>query len=218
MSNNQIQLAASSRSELGSSASRRARRANSVPGIVYGGSEHKPQPIAMVYKELTKAAENELFHSQVIDLTIDDGKPRQVILKQLQRHPVKGSIIHADFQNISADTKVHVSIPLHFANEEDCVGVRRQGGMLTHHLVEVDIVSLPKDLPEYISVDVGALQTGDSIHLSDLQLPEGVQIAALIGSDADDKNGPVVSVAKPKGGGSDDSEAAEESDSDPDAS
>ena len=202
MDKQQLQLDVSTRSALGTSASRRARRADSVPGIVYGGSQHDPLPISMVYKEITKAAENELFHSQIIDLKIDASQTRQVILKQLQRHPVKGTIMHADFQNISADTKVSVSIPLHFSGEAECVGVKQQGGMITHHLVEVDVVSLPYDLPEFIEVDVSKLEIGQIIHLSELALPEGVQVAALLGADSDDKDGPVVSVAKQRGSSS----------------
>ena len=199
MDKNELSLNATSRTDLGTAHSRRARRANLVPAVIYGGA-NKPQHINLVFKDLTKLAENELFHSQVLELKVEGNKKHSVIVKALQRHPVKDYIIHADFQAVSADTKVTVNIPLHFEGEAECVGVRRQGGTINHHIVEVEVVSLPQDLPEYVEVNLSSLESGQIIHLSDLQLPEGVQLAALMGADAASKDGPVVSVAKPKGG------------------
>jgi len=199
-------LNAVSRGDVGKGASRRLRRgADQVPGIIYGG-EPSPQPISVSHKELAKALENEAFFSHLISLSVDDST-QEVILKDLQRHPSKPKILHVDFLRVSKDRKITVHIPLHFVNEDRCYGVKQQGGMIQHSANEVHISCLPKDLPEYIEVDMSGCHVGQSLHLSDLVLPPGVESVAL--SHGPEHDIPVATVLSPKGGsiGEEESEA-----------
>ena len=184
-------LNANARDDLGKGASRRLRRnADLVPAIVYGGNK-EPQSISIAARELNKALESEAFYSSIIGLSID-GKTEEVLLKALQRHPAKPRILHADFQRVVAGQKVLVHVPLHFINEETCVGVKQEGGMIFRNLPEVEVSCLPKDLPDFIEVDLLDLKLGQTLHLSDLKLPEGVTIPSL--ALGDDHNLPVVNI------------------------
>jgi len=202
-------LAAELRTDEGKGASRRLRRANGVPAVVYGGkaggNDRKPVSITLKANELNKALENEAFYSSVITLTVD-GKEEQVVLKDLQRHPAKALIWHADFLRVNKNTKIKAHVPLHFLNEESCKGVKIGGGKIMHQLTSLDIICSAGDLPEFIEIDVAALEVGGVIHLSDLKLPKGVESLAL--SHGPEHDTSVVSVIEPKGSKEDEAEDA----------
>ncbi len=199
-------LTAAKREETGKGASRRLRREEgTVPAIVYGGQK-EPQMISLPHKDLAHSLENEAFYSHILTLDID-GESESVILKDLQRHPYKPKIMHADFLRVQKGQKLHVNVPLHFVNEDKCVGVRLGGGVITHQMTELEVVCLPKDLPEFIEVDMTAVELEQILHISDLNLPEGVESAEL--SKGGDHDLPVVAIHKPKG-----SKADEEADED----
>lgn len=192
---NEFELTAESRSDTGKGASRRLRRlAEQVPAIIYGG-EKAPENITLAHNELAHALENEAFYSQIITLDVD-GKKQDVILKDLQRHPAKALILHADFLRVSKNQKLHTNIPLHFINEESSVGIKQQGGIAAHSMNDLEIVCLPADLPEYIEVDVSEVEVGQTLHISDIKLPEGVESVAL--SHGEDHDLPIFSINKPK--------------------
>ena len=173
-----ITLNAEARSDLGKGASRRLRRnANLVPAVVYGGDK-APQSISLLAKDFAKALENEATYSSVISLTID-GKAEDVVIKALQRHPAKSFVLHADFVRVVAGQKMTTSVPLHFINAENSVGVKQQGGEVSHVISEVEVSCEAKDLPEFIEVDLSNVEVGQILHLSDLKLPKGVQLVAL---------------------------------------
>ncbi len=165
------------RDDLGKGASRRLRRLEDrIPGIVYGAGK-KPQPISISHKEIIKHLEDEAFYSHI--LTLKAGKKTEkVILKDLQRHPFKPKVTHADFMRISASQKLQTSVPLHFINEENCPGVKA-GGVVNHSYTTVEVSCLPKNLPEYIEVDMADAEMDAIIHLSDIVLPKGVEIVEL---------------------------------------
>ncbi|MDB4309213.1 50S ribosomal protein L25/general stress protein Ctc [bacterium] len=188
-------LQAKGREETGKGASRRLRRlAGELPAIVYGGKKD-PVQIKLVLKDVTKSLENEAFYSHIIGLEID-GKSEDVILKDLQRHPAKGWIMHMDFLRVNKDTKLQTKVPLHFINEEACVGVKVGGGIISHTMTELDIMCLPKDLPEYLEVDMTNVEIGTTLHISDITLPKGVESVAL--SHGTDHDLPIAAVNKPK--------------------
>ncbi len=197
-------LAATTRTDLGKGASRRLRRLeNKVLGIVYGGSKKKPAPITMAMNEIVKLAESEAFFTSLVNLELD-GKDEQVVVKDMQRHPAKNTIMHVDFLRISAKTKITMHVPLHFINEEACPGIKLECGTASHALSDLEITCLPKDLPEFIEVDMGECNVGDNIHISDLALPSGVESVALIhGGDHDLL---VSAINAPRGGGGEDDE------------
>ncbi|BFM20072.1 50S ribosomal protein L25/general stress protein Ctc [Gilvimarinus japonicus] len=204
-------LNAEGRDDLGKGASRRLRRlAGLVPGIVYGGRKN-PVNITVSHKELTKHLESEAFFSHIISLVID-GKAEDVILKDLQRHPAKAQLIHADFMRVSKTKKLNTSVPLHFLNEETSVGVKTQGGNIVHNMVQLEVSCLPADLPEFIEVDLAKVELGQVVHISDIKLPKGVTSVAL--SHGEDHDLPVVAINKPKGATADDAEDAEEGEAD----
>ena len=173
-----VELTASSRDEKGKGASRRLRRlAGQVPAIVYGGKS-KPESISILHKDISHSLESEAFYSQIITLNVD-GKSQQVILKDVQRHPAKAIIMHVDFQRVSKNQKLTTRVPLHFLNEESCVGVKMQGGKVTHNATDVEVSCLPADLPEYIEVDMAEVELDTTLHISDITLPKGVESVAL---------------------------------------
>ena len=204
----QIRIRAEFREGLGKGASRRLRRlADKAPGILYGGGV-EPVPLAIAYRELGRAMQEEAFFSQILELQVGD-KTQACVLREVQRHPATDKVQHIDFLRIREDLPVQMRVPLHFVNEDQCQGVKLGGGRLAHNLVEVEVRCLPKNLPEYIAVDVAELEVGQAIHLSDLQPSEGVELVALaLGADHDM---PVVSVAARRGG----AEEAEEADDEP---
>ncbi|EAQ98964.1 50S ribosomal protein L25/general stress protein Ctc [Congregibacter litoralis] len=193
----QLAIAATVRSDLGKGASRRLRRSvDHIPAIIYGAGKD-PAPLTIVRKDLEKALENEAFYSQVIDVSVD-GDVQPAILKDLQRHPARNDVMHADFLRVDAKVAIKVNIPLHFINEEKCHGVKIEGGIIEHLLTELEVLCLPGLIPEYIEVDMENVTTADIIHISDLKLPEGVVSTALeLGEDHDMA---VTSVSAKRGG------------------
>ena len=177
MSKNAIIVSAEKRSEQGKGASRRLRRNGQVPAILYG-ADADPVAIALNHNVLEKQLHNPAFASSILNIELD-GEKIPAIIKDLQRHPAKPKIVHADFQRVSARDPIRVSVPLDFVGEEEAPGIKRQSGVATHALNEVEVSCLPGDLPESVRVDMSKLKVGDSVHLSDLKLPQGVEIIAL---------------------------------------
>lgn len=176
-----IDIKAEPRSLQGTGASRRLRRESKVPGILYGAGKDA-QPIQLDHKELFFKLKTEAFHSSILDMEIGAEK-LQVLLRDYQMHPFKLQVLHADFQRVAADRKIHMKIPLHFVNGDIAPGVKLAGGAVQHVANELDITCLPKDLPEFIEVDLKDLQAGHSIHVSGLKLPAGVESVALAKGD-----------------------------------
>jgi len=172
--NETFEVIAQPRSDAGKGASRRLRRSGMVPAIVYGGHQD-PEMISVNHNDLVKHLEHEAFYSRILDLKVGE-RASKVVLKDLQRHPAKPFILHLDFQRVSADEKIRMIVPLHFLNESTSKGVK-SGGNVSHTLTEVEITCLPRDLPEFIAVDLAEMQVGDIVHLSELTLPEGVALA-----------------------------------------
>ena len=180
-----FELSCSVREDLGKGASRRLRRLNqSIPAILYGGDE-KPTSLTIAHKDIAKATENEAFFSQIITLKVGKKKEKAVI-KALQRHPAKPFILHADFLRVSDKQAITVRVPIHFLNEDKCSGVKIGGGNILKTLNEIEVSCLPKDLPEYIEVDMLDVDLGESVHLSDITLPDGViSVALSVGEEND---------------------------------
>jgi large subunit ribosomal protein L25 len=161
----------------GKGASRRLRRAGSVPAIVYGG-ELKPVSIQLEQKDVFLASQNEWFYSSILDLSLG-GDVQKVLLRDMQRHPFKQLVLHLDFQRVNENEAIRVRVPLHFLNQEKSPAGKTSGVVITHEMNDVEISCLPKDLPEYIEVDLGEINIGDIVHMSDLKLPAGVEIPEL---------------------------------------
>jgi len=176
---NDFTLNAEVRSDLGKGASRRLRRlAALVPAVVYGGDK-APESISMLAKEVAKLLENEAAYSHIIELNVD-GKKQNVVVKAMQRHPAKQFILHADFVRVVAGQKLTAIVPVHFVGEEAPV---KKGGEVSHVVAEIEVTCLPKDLPEFIEVDLSKAEIGTIIHLSDLKAPKGVEFVALAHGD-----------------------------------
>jgi large subunit ribosomal protein L25 len=172
-----ITIKAEPRSLQGTGASRRLRRESKVPGILYGAGKDA-QPIQLDHKDLFFKLKQEAFHASILDMEIGAEKA-QVLLRDYQMHPFKEMILHADFQRIAANRKIHVKVPLHFVNADISPGVKVAGGAVQHVQNDLDITCLPKDLPEFIEVDLRNLQAGHSLHVSGMTLPAGVESVAL---------------------------------------
>jgi large subunit ribosomal protein L25 len=171
------EIPAEIRTDEGKGASRRLRRAGKVPAVVYGA--HKdPQTIQLDHNTTWLASANEWFYSSLLDLKIG-GESQKVLLRDLQRHPFKPVLLHLDFQRISENEAIRIRVPLHFLNQEKSPAGKTSGVIISHAMNDVEISCLPKDLPEFIEVDLGALAIGDIVHLSDLKLPAGVEIPEL---------------------------------------
>jgi len=171
-------LNADVRSDLGKGASRRLRRnANLIPAVIYGGDK-APQSISLLAKDVAKLIEDEAAFSHVIALNVA-GTTETVLIKALQRHPAKSFVLHADFVRVVADQKLTAHVPLHFINAETADAVKLQGGEVSHTMSEVEVSCLPQDLPEYIEVDLAKVAIGQTVHLSDLTVPAGVELVAL---------------------------------------
>ena len=177
-----FELTVESRSNVGKGASRRLRRlANCLPAIIYGAGI-TPENVSIVQDDLMHALENEAFYSHI--LTLNNGnKKEQVVLKDLQRHPYKKMILHADFLRVRADEALYMNIPLHFVGEEAAPGIKTAGGVASHHMTEVEVKCLPADLPEYIEINVSTLELNGSLHLKDITPPQGVEFVELLHDD-----------------------------------
>ena len=189
-----FEVIAETRTDLGKGASRRLRHADKVPGVVYGSGE--PVSITMGHNDMLKHVANEAFFSHILDLQID-GKSEMAIVRDLQRHPAKQAVMHIDFMRVKKGVALHMSVPLHFINEESCVGVKVGGGLLSHLITDIEIACLPKDLPEFIEVDVAELALGATLQMSEITLPKGITSVAL--SHGEDHDMGVITCSKPRG-------------------
>ena len=196
----QFEFNAKKRTVQGTGASRRLRRAGNIPGILYGG-EGEPQMIEMNHNEIFQHLRKEAFYSSVLTMNLE-GEKQMCLLRDVQRHPVKPVVLHVDFQRIDDMHMIHQKVPLHFINAEIAPGVKLQGGMVQHVMTELDVKCLPKDLPEFIEIDLQNLEGGHSIHASEIKLPAGVEIVHHGESD------PVVATIVVRGGGAASEEAA----------
>lgn len=179
-------LTAKVRNELGKGASRRFRRSDMLPAVIYGSGKGSVS-ILLEHVKFAKSLENEAFYTHILTIKSDDGKEEQAVLKALQRHPYKPKILHADFQRVSSTEKITMNIPIHFKGETIAPGVKLKGGIVSHLLSEVEIRCFPQDLPEYIEVDLSQLDLDQTFHLSDLILPKGAEIAGLVAESSNDK-------------------------------
>ena len=190
----QVNLNAEAREIDGKSSSRKLRNAGSVPAVIYGG-ETDPIKVSILEKDITKASEVPGFTTQILKITVS-GEEQSVIVKELQRHPATQRVLHADLQRVNPDTKISITVPVRFINEDICVGVKTHGGAIARLINNIDISCLASNLPEYLEVDIAALDVGDSIFLSGLNLPDGVEIPSL--ALGDDRDQAVVSVTEAK--------------------
>jgi large subunit ribosomal protein L25 len=190
---NVFEFVAEARSASGSSAAKVVRRQGKVPAVVYGGNG-VPEMLLLDHNEVVKHLVHEAVYSHVLDLKID-GKTEKAVLKHIQRHPAKPIVLHMDFMRVDETHKLKVHVPLHFVNEAISVGVKK-GGLVTHAMADVEVLCMPSALPEFIEVDLANVDVGSTIHLSDLVLPAGVEIAAL--QHGAEHDHPVAQIVKPR--------------------
>jgi len=193
-----FELNALPRTETGKGNNRRLRSTGRIPAVVYGAGK-EPQMLTVNHNEVIRNLENEAFYSHILTLNVD-GKIERVVLKDLDRHPAKPYIQHLDLMRVDESEKLRMHVPLHFINADIAPGVKTSGGTVAHVAVEVEIACLPKDLPEFIVVDLSSLELNHSIHLSELQLPEGVSIVALSHGGGEERDQAVVSITKSRAG------------------
>lgn len=193
MSSESFVLEAEVRTDLGKSASRRLRRMDKVPAILYGAGK-EPTSLSVDHNPLLHKLENEAFFSHILTVKVG-GKEENAILKDLQRHPSKPIVLHMDLLRVSMSEKIRVHIPLHFINEEQSPGVK-EGGLVTHSMTETEIICMPKELPEFLEVDLSSLGLDGIIHLTDIKLPAGVEIVELTHGEGHDQ--PVASIHMPR--------------------
>ncbi|MEW6354370.1 MAG: 50S ribosomal protein L25/general stress protein Ctc [Pseudomonadota bacterium] len=191
-----FEIIAEKRNDAGKGASRRLRRANKVPAILYGAAQ-PPQPLAVDHNALSVHLEHEAFYSHILTLKVD-GSEEKVVLRDLQRHPSKPRILHMDLQRVSATEKLRMRVPLHFVGADVAPGVKQSGGIVSHLLNDVEVSCLAADLPEYVEADLTNLKLGETIHLSDLKLPAGVELVALMGHRDAEHDRPVATIHLPR--------------------
>ncbi|MFO1378582.1 MAG: 50S ribosomal protein L25/general stress protein Ctc [Steroidobacteraceae bacterium] len=187
-----FELVADYRNDQGKGASRRLRRDGKVPAILYGGGS-EPRSLALDHTKLQLMLDNERFYTTILSIKVG-GDSQSAILRDIQRHPCRNQIVHIDFQRVRDDEKLRVSVPFHFVNQATAPGVKTQGGIVSHLRNEVEISCFPKDLPEYIEVDMGAMQLNDALHLSDIKVPAGVEFVDL----THDRDPAIVSIHSPR--------------------
>ena len=217
----EFDLIAEIREDQGKGASRRLRREGKVPAIIYGAGR-PPRSLAFDHNKVLRQLENESFYSSVLTIKVGE-KAQAAILKDLQRHPARNLILHMDLQRIVEDEAIRMNVPLHFIGEEVAPGVKLGGGKVAHLMSDVEITCLPKDLPEFIEVDVSELELDQMVHMSELKLPAGVEIPALAQGPEHDQAVVAIHVIKTRAAaeeetveeeateeGGDDAEAAEE--------
>ena len=190
----QYKISAQRRELRGSASCGRMRQQGLLPGVLYG-SDKDNVPLSLPDNEISLLLKQEAFYSNILTLEVD-GVEEKVVLKALQRHPSRPRLIHIDFMRVDESKPITMNIPLHFINEDKCVGVKSQGGISSHIMNEIEVECLPKDLPEYIEIDMGEMNVGDTIHVGDIKLPQGVEITSL--KHGGDAAQPVVSVYVPK--------------------
>jgi large subunit ribosomal protein L25 len=188
-----FELTAEPRTGQGKGASRRLRRDGKVPAVMYGAGK-PPVMLSLDHNAMLRNLDIEKFHTSILTVSVD-GAADQAILRDYQMHPFKPLVMHVDLQRISATEKIHMRVPLHFLNQDIAPGVKQQGGVVMHLMAEVDVTCLPKDLPEFLPVDLAKMNLNDSLHLKDIPLPEGVTITSLThGGD----NLAIVSITMPR--------------------
>jgi large subunit ribosomal protein L25 len=187
-----FELAGEPRPQIGRTDSRRLRKAGKVPAILYGGGE-APETLALDHNTLSHQMAREAFYTSILTLKVGS-KSQQVIVKDVERHPVKPLIMHLDFQRVREDVEITLTVRIHFTGEAEAKGVKDQGGVVDHLMTDVEIRCLPKHLPEYLTLDVAALELNQLYKLSDIKLPEGVTLVALAGG----LDHPVVAVNPPR--------------------
>jgi large subunit ribosomal protein L25 len=175
---NKFEIIAEPRGAQGKGASRRLRRAGKIPAILYGAGR-EPLAIQLDHEKTWLQTEVEAFYSHILTLRLG-GAEEKVVVKDMQRHPVRQLIMHMDFQRINEAEELTLRVPLHFVNEDTCVGVKQGGGVISHQMSDLEVMCLPRDLPEYIEVDLADLGVGHTIHLADLKMPDGVRIASIV--------------------------------------
>jgi large subunit ribosomal protein L25 len=173
-------IEAVARNDEGKGASRRLRREGLVPGIIYGGGK-EPEMVSAAHNKLLQHLEHEAFYSSIVNVEVE-GKTQRVILKDLQRHPAKPFILHFDLQRVADTDRIKMNVPLHFTGEEEAPGVKG-GGTISHALVDLEIICEAQHLPEFIEIDVSGMDVGDMLHLTDINLPAGVEIVAMTHGD-----------------------------------
>ncbi len=199
-----FELNAEPRSDTGKGASRRLRHAGKVPAIMYGGDKD-PESLTLSHNEVIRNLEHEAFYSHILNVKVG-GATTRAVLRDLQRHPSRPVVMHMDLQRVSESEKIKMNVPLHFAGEDVAPGVK-EGGLVSHELVEVEIECLPRDLPEYLEIDVSTLELGESIHLSELVVPKGVTLLELARGEGHDLA--MVSIHVRRGGAEEEEEAPE---------
>ena len=203
---NDFTLSAEVRSDYGKGASRRLRKMNKFPGIIYGGGGN-PTPVSLDHNEILNSLQNEAFFSHILTVKVD-GKDEKAIIKDIHRHPFKQKILHMDFMRVRMDEAISVRVPLHYLNEEACYGVKTEGGALNKIENDVGVSCLPGNLPEYIEVDVIDLKLGESLHLSDIKLPDGVTSTDYVEGD-EDHDRAIITVFQPRAAAEEDTDEEE---------
>ena len=188
----QVSLAASERQSEGKSANRNLRRSGYIPGVLYGGKE-EPKKISIMEKDIVKANEIAGFTTQILQITME-GKDVDVVVKEIQRHPATSRILHADFMRVDPDSKITLVVPIRTLNDENCIGVKVSGGQVNHLINDIEISCLASNLPEYLEIDVQEMDIGDTVSLSEIKLPEGVEITIL--QQDEDRDQAVVSLTE----------------------
>ena len=199
-------LIAEMREDQGKGASRRLRHEGKVPAIIYGAGR-PPRALSFDHNKVLRQLENESFYSSVLNIKVGE-KSQAAILKDMQRHPARNQIMHMDFQRIVEDEEIRMNVPLHFIGEDIAPGVKLGGGNVSHLLTDVEVVCLPRDLPEYLEIDVSELDVNERLNLSDIKLPKGVAIPEL--AQGPEHDHPVVSIQVIKAAAAEDAEAGEE--------
>jgi large subunit ribosomal protein L25 len=187
-----FELSAEPRNDQGKGASRRLRHSGKVPAILYG-AHAEPARLALEHHKLLALVSDEKFYSSIISISVGAQK-QPVIVKDVQMHPARNAVVHVDLQRVLENEKIRLHVPIHFKGEAAAPGVKTQGGVVSHHMADVELVCLPKDLPEYIELDVSAMNLNDSLYLNEIKVPAGVTISAL----AHGANPPVVSIHAPR--------------------
>lgn len=178
-------IAAEFREDVGKGASRRLRRQGKVPAIIYGG-HRDPVALTLLQNDLMHASDHESFYASIVEIRVGDDLTQQAVVRDMHRHPFKPVIMHIDFMRVSADELLRIAVPIHFVGEEKSPAGKASGVVIQHHMTEVEIEALPKDLPEFLSVDLSAMEVGDSVLLSQIPLPDGVTIPVLESGDGHD--------------------------------
>ncbi len=194
MSDN-LNVAAATRKDFGKGASRRLRRENLVPAILYG-AEDDPQPIQLKHNEVVKHLSDDGFYAQLLMVSVDGGEPVRSILRDVQRHPHKQQILHMDFQRVVAGAELTVNVPIHWLNEDTCIGVKADGGIISHLENEVAVLCRPRDIPEFLEVDMANVAVGDTVTLLDITFPEGVRSVDLTQGEEDNRTIAAVNARK----------------------